>query len=133
VLEVQFHASGLAIALNLVCLKSILAFGTDYSRATGIPETILIVAGIRPFWDVSLEAQAVHRNRELLVQGGTDFHNADFTEVVFKSATYSLSGRTRHFPFLAMSRSGSQNISLLNWAARWLTPWPRRRIAEYPQ
>jgi hypothetical protein len=36
------------------------------------------------------------------------FTSMDFTEVVLQSVVYGLSARVRQFPFLAMSRSGSQ-------------------------
>ena len=40
--------------------------------------------------------------------GGSSFHLSDFTEVVFKSVAYGLSGPASEFLFLVMSRSGSQ-------------------------
>ena len=52
--------------------------------------------------------QAVHRNRESLGFARACLHVADYAEVVFKSATYRLSGRGWPFLSLAMSRSGSQ-------------------------
>jgi hypothetical protein len=54
-----------------------------------------------------LAAQAVHRNRESSPHGRACFDIADFTEMVYKSVAYRLSGRACRFPFLVMSLSGS--------------------------
>jgi len=42
------------------------------------------------------------------VRAGASCQFADFTDAVLKSVVYGLSGRACRFPFLVMSRSGSQ-------------------------
>ena len=78
-----------------------------------------------PFRGDRSAAQVRHRNRESSAHPWVCFRAADFTEVVFKSAAYRLSGRACQFLFMELSRSGSQTISA-NLCAYRLTALPRR-------